>query len=690
MRLSDGNPSLARELFTSLCGEDLPKNDIIPATIRLRCLNGLAQLGSDARRIVLVAAAIGREFYLDLLSQAAHCSETEALEALQQAIVAGLLREVRRGEFRFEQALYRETLQAQSAPSWIAPIHRCIASALEPKSQTPDALDCVAEQWLAGDETALAAQAFERAGDAAVVSGHFERAARSFRRAIDAGGEERERSVELLTKLAGALRRSGVEDDALSAFRELLTHDEAAQRGEASARAMLDTMMLSWGAGDVERAHAIAHQILAMELPPSSSVKPLTLIKLAGLASVSDRHREALEYLRQAEEQHTLTDPELRAQFHQQRALATAFCATFGSAVDDFERGIHYAAQLANATLHVQLLCNYGNLALHVGRNEIAQRTLSLACERAEDCGSESKFHLANASYVHMLQRIGSLREARKVLAVLEERDRDLESVHAYYAVVPMLEIGSMLDDQLLIRRALECDTLGMVFRAGEDNRIVPVAAAYATYYWYSGQKAATKDLLHRTLDTISSLRWNLWFAVLVAKFGRLTDVARARQLLENEGATCDPAVAEAFVALFDAFVARRRGRNAAAVVAGQNSAKLFSRIGWPLLEAQAYEAAGNHMSALAIYQALGDVRDERILRASLRPSRHSAGHDVALSKRECEIAVLAANGLISKEIAQRLKISVRTVEYHLQVVYGKLGIRSRWQIPLEVLAQTQ
>jgi two-component system response regulator DegU len=38
----------------------------------------------------------------------------------------------------------------------------------------------------------------------------------------------------------------------------------------------------------------------------------------------------------------------------------------------------------------------------------------------------------------------------------------------------------------------------------------------------------------------------------------------------------------------------------------------------------------------------------------------------------------LAAQGLINHEIAQRLHISVRTVEAHLTHVYDKLGVASR------------
>jgi len=51
------------------------------------------------------------------------------------------------------------------------------------------------------------------------------------------------------------------------------------------------------------------------------------------------------------------------------------------------------------------------------------------------------------------------------------------------------------------------------------------------------------------------------------------------------------------------------------------------------------------------------------------------------LSRRELEIANLAASGLSSEEIASRVFLSVRTVDNHLQHVYQKLGIGSRAEL---------
>jgi DNA-binding NarL/FixJ family response regulator len=48
------------------------------------------------------------------------------------------------------------------------------------------------------------------------------------------------------------------------------------------------------------------------------------------------------------------------------------------------------------------------------------------------------------------------------------------------------------------------------------------------------------------------------------------------------------------------------------------------------------------------------------------------------LTPREQEVAALACRGLSNADIADRLVVSVRTVESHLYSAYGKLGVSDR------------
>ncbi len=60
----------------------------------------------------------------------------------------------------------------------------------------------------------------------------------------------------------------------------------------------------------------------------------------------------------------------------------------------------------------------------------------------------------------------------------------------------------------------------------------------------------------------------------------------------------------------------------------------------------------------------------------------------VALTPRELEVLQLAAYGLSNKEIAQRLSVSARTVNFHLDNVYSKLDVNSRTEAAVYALRQ--
>ncbi len=113
-------------------------------------------------------------------------------------------------------------------------------------------------------------------------------------------------------------------------------------------------------------------------------------------------------------------------------------------------------------------------------------------------------------------------------------------------------------------------------------------------------------------------------------------------------------------------------------VVAGR-----FGEVGADLLAA---EAAGE---AVRLHRRAGDERAAvRSARASVECASRCEGartpsttvplSAAPLTQREQEVALLAADGLSSKEVADQLVLSRRTVDNHLQRVFAKLGISRR------------
>jgi len=100
------------------------------------------------------------------------------------------------------------------------------------------------------------------------------------------------------------------------------------------------------------------------------------------------------------------------------------------------------------------------------------------------------------------------------------------------------------------------------------------------------------------------------------------------------------------------------------------------------VMQAKAYERAlpADNFQARAAVATLGELARQALnetqdLVASIEPVL-PAPHP--LSPRELEVLALAAQGLTNKEIAYRLGLSERTIQFHLNSIFNKTNTSSR------------
>jgi DNA-binding NarL/FixJ family response regulator len=107
--------------------------------------------------------------------------------------------------------------------------------------------------------------------------------------------------------------------------------------------------------------------------------------------------------------------------------------------------------------------------------------------------------------------------------------------------------------------------------------------------------------------------------------------------------------------------------------------------------QVRAYERAlppDNHPARMAVAtlgelarQALAEAEDLSDSLSAAQPTK-----DHPFSPREREVLTLAAQGLTNKEIAYRLGVSDRTVQFHINSVFNKTGADSRTEAAILAL----
>jgi DNA-binding CsgD family transcriptional regulator len=131
-------------------------------------------------------------------------------------------------------------------------------------------------------------------------------------------------------------------------------------------------------------------------------------------------------------------------------------------------------------------------------------------------------------------------------------------------------------------------------------------------------------------------------------------------------------------------------------------SAVEWQRLGWPYHQAEALSHSpeiDDQLAALDILDRLGAVplaqrvrrrlRDHGDIRVPRGPASVTRSDPAGLTGRQQTVLALVAEGLTNAEIADRLVVSVRTVDSHVAAVLAKLGVSTRREAAQLHLART-
>jgi DNA-binding CsgD family transcriptional regulator/tetratricopeptide (TPR) repeat protein len=227
-----------------------------------------------------------------------------------------------------------------------------------------------------------------------------------------------------------------------------------------------------------------------------------------------------------------------------------------------------------------------------------------------------------------------------------------------------------------------------------------------ALLQWHEHDLADAAATLDRAARELSATGAAGYEALVLAELAEIGTDLPARPWSEDAAARLaaldgDGQLLPALATLGAAHAALAAGRATDAAKHAADAAERLEPLGYRLHAASAHHTRGRALAtdaraeavdalkrAAADFDACGAVwRRDRVL-ADLtrlgtrgqRAARTVAG-PASLTPREREVAALAADGLTSREIAERLFIGRRTVESHLASCYAKLGVGSKREL---------
>jgi len=688
------------EAFASMTAE-------VPETVRAALLLELTSLSGIGQLVAKAAAVVGDEFEPAAVAAAGEIAESEALNALDELVARDVVRPDA-ARFRFRHPLVRHAAYASAKAGWRMGAHGRAAHFLRGKGAQPQMLaHHVVNSAPFGDlasvgELASAAQAI--VSRAPATAAHW---LGNALRLLPDNEATRPTRCNLLLALANAQLSAGQLREGRAPAREalqLLPADDLARRAIAARLTATTERML--GSRQAAKAVLLA-ELRRFPDPLVVEAAPLYL----RLAVEYIGTGEAAECARMLGEMGKLDhlDPATAFAAAGLGVMPAYIAGDLPGALDLLDEVDRLMAQLTVAEITPWMdvtawLC-WGELM--VGRHSSALTRLDRVIEIARSTGQQFVLAYLLAAKAFALGRLGRLAEA----APLAEEACDIARLVGSGEALTMA-----LTSQALILAwageypaALKAASEGAT--ASQPSKVywsVLAGCARSLVLIYSRDLPAGRPAVEAACEAFESGGVRDETLLLIC----LEAMAHAEAIAGNPSAglpLADRADAirhpdhEVNVAVADLIRAHALSSTDPATSAklALQSADTLASLDYRLEEGRARLRAGQSLAAsgdraaglrqLAIAAELFATVGARGLHAQAAEAQRRLGQRVpvprlgrrqelpfGLSAREFEVARLVVEGRTNAQIAERLSLSLRTVETHLTRVFGKTGVPAR------------
>jgi DNA-binding CsgD family transcriptional regulator/tetratricopeptide (TPR) repeat protein len=653
-RTTGGNPFFLREVA------ERGDSGHVPANVRDAVLARASRVSSAGWRLLEAVAVFAGPVELPVLEAVV---AQDAVASTEECMAAGILT-ARDGTIGFRHELARLVIEESVAPDRALALHRRALKALRGDSAAGCDARLAYHAEGARDADAVLGYAPAAAAQASSVGAHREAAAQWARALRFAGSTPPETRGDLCRRRSFECYVTTEDEEALAATEQAIAIYREAGDRVREADSLRWLALVHSNAGRVPQARRAADEALRL-LEPLAPGRELAMVygTLAVFSLIAEEFDETVGWGQKALDLAThLRDEDGRA-----AALGTLGAAEALRGLQGGTRKLQRALALAQSRqLENQVGRTYVLLGMAASRERSLARMqrwveagLTFCDER--DLAVWGRILLAMQSWLQLEQ--GSWDAALRTVSLVLSMRCTLSTLQA------RIVLGL-----LRARRGLP-DAWGPLFEAG-------VVADGTAQLWWRGQVAAAR----------AEAAW---------LEGRPDEVVESTEDAYRQACESGSPWAVGELGLW-----RRR-------------AGVTEDPATPLVAPFALHAAGDHVGASDWWRdagchyeaalALADAGDERTLRRSLaelhrldagpaakivarRLRRGGARHlprgprattranPGGLTRRETEILALLAEGLRNREIAGRLFLSPRTVDYHVAGILRKLGVRGRVQ----------